>query len=82
MMEKQSHVVCYVKESGGFLDFNRRSEAHPVVASDGSLADIANRVSSYFQSKWRMASEIAYHENSPVYVNIEFPRAPSVMAKK
>ena len=31
-MEREVHVVCYVNEIKGYLDYNRRHEAHPVVA--------------------------------------------------
>jgi hypothetical protein len=72
MMEKQTHVVCYVKEAGGFLDFNHRTEPHPIVGSDGSLEDIADKVSAYFRSKWRIASEFQYQANTPVFLNSVF----------
>ncbi len=75
MMEKQTHVVCYVKEAGGFLDFNRRGEAKPVVASGGTLEEIADQVAAYFRSRWRMASEFKYQENSPVFLDSVFPAA-------
>jgi hypothetical protein len=72
MMSKQTHVVCYVKEAGGFLDFNHRADTHPVIASDGSLEDIAGKVASDFRSQWQMASAFRYHERSPVYLDSVF----------
>jgi hypothetical protein len=72
MMSKQTHVVCYVKEAGGFLDYNHRADPHPVVASDGSLEDIAGKVAGDFRSQWRMVSVFRYRENSPVYLDIVF----------
>ena len=47
-MEKDVHVVCYVKEIKGYLDYNYRKEADPIVASDGTLADIGGH--------WRRSS--------------------------
>jgi len=73
MMSKQTHVVCYVKEAGGFLDYNHRADAHPVVASDGSLEDIASKVAGDFRSSWRMASAFRYRSGSPVYLDTVFP---------
>ena len=73
MMSKQTHVVCYVKEAGGFLDYNHRADAHPVVASDGSLEDIASKVAGDFRSSWRMASAFRYRNGSPVYLDTVFP---------
>jgi hypothetical protein len=77
MMYKQTHVVCYVKEAGGFLDYNHRADAHPVIPSDGSLEDIAGKVAGDFRSHWRMASAFRYRESSPVYLDTVFPAASS-----
>jgi len=77
MMEKETHVVCYVKEAQGFLDFNRRTEPHPVVGSDGSLEDIAQKVADSFQSKWRMASEFRFENKLPYYLASVFPPSRS-----
>lgn len=75
MMEEQTHVVCYVKEAGGFLDFNHRADAHPIVRSDGSLEDIAAKTAAYFREPWRMVSEFRYQDNAPVFVNVILPKA-------
>jgi Transglutaminase-like domain len=72
MMAKQTHVVCYVKEAGGFLDYNHRADAHPVIPSDGSLEDIAGKVAGDFHSSWRMASFFRYRGVSPVYLDSVF----------
>jgi len=77
MMSKQTHVVCYVKEAGGFLDYNHRADVHPVVASDGSLEDIAAKVASDFRAQWQMTSAIRYRENSPVYLDSIFATGSS-----
>ena len=65
MMERQTHVVCYVKERHGYLDYNRRAAAQPVVRSAESLEDIAEKVADSFRAKWRMASEIRYEGATP-----------------
>jgi hypothetical protein len=75
MMEKETHVVCYVAEAHGFLDFNFRAAAKPIIESDGSLEDVAQKVSAYFRSKWHMASEVRYKDNRPVFVDNTFPMA-------
>jgi hypothetical protein len=79
MMERETHVVCHVPEVGGFLDFNHRKRNSPVVASDGSLEDIARKVSGDFRSRWRMASEVRYKGATAVFVNSVFyyPSAPA-----
>ncbi len=72
MMSKQTHVICYVKEAGGFLDYNHRADSHPVIASNGSLEDIAAKVATFFRSDWRMASAFRYRDGSPVYLDSVF----------
>lgn len=75
MLEQQTHVVCYVSEARGFLDFNHRADAQPIIASDGSLEDIAQKIASDFRSRWQTASEFRYENKSPVYLEIVFPAA-------
>jgi len=75
MMEHQSHVVCYVKEAHGFLDFNHRADAHPIIDSDGSLEDIANKVAADFRGRWHLASEFKYDDKLPIYLEVAFPPA-------
>lgn len=79
MMEGQTHVVCYVREAEGFLDYNRRAVPDPVVASDGSLEDIAAKVATAFRSEWWMASEFVYRGQTTVFVDNAFP--PATVAK-
>lgn len=75
MMKQQTHVVCYVKEAHGFLDFNHRADAHPIIESDGSLEDIAEKVAGDFRARWQMVSEIKYENKLPVYLEVVFPSA-------
>ena len=73
IMENQTRVVCYVREAHGFLDFNRRAESQPVVESDGSLQDVAQKVAVSFHRTWRMASEFRYENKLPLYLASVFP---------
>jgi hypothetical protein len=75
MMEQQTHVVCYVEEAHGFLDFNHRADAQPIIKSDGSLEDIAHQVARDFRSRWLTASEFRYENELPVYLETVFPPA-------
>jgi hypothetical protein len=75
MMEQQTHVVCYVKEARGFLDFNHRADARPIIESDGSLEDIARKVARDFRQRWQTASEFRYENKLPIYGEIAFPSA-------
>ena len=80
MMERQTHVVCYVQEAKGFLDYNRRAIADPIVTSDGSLEDIAAKVATAFRSEWWMASEFAYRDQTTVFLDHVFPPAVGATA--
>jgi hypothetical protein len=77
MMAKQTHVVCYVKERQGYLDYNLRAASRPIVACDGSLEDIAEKVAASFHARWHMASEIRYQGTRPIFVFNTFPSAPT-----
>ena len=81
MMTRQTHVVCYVKEAGGFLDYNHRKDPHPIIKSSGSLDDIAGKVASFFRSEWNMASFFKYQRGSPVYLDCAFPLETRPTAK-
>ncbi|HEY3852995.1 MAG TPA: transglutaminase domain-containing protein [Verrucomicrobiae bacterium] len=78
MMSQQTHVVCYIKEAGGFLDYNHRADAQPVVPSDGSLEDIAQKVAGDFHSDWRMASAFRYSKGNPIYGQLVFAEETSI----
>lgn len=82
MMEQQTHVVCYVEEAQGFLDFNHRAAAQPVIKSDGSLEAIAHQVARDFRSRWLTASEFRYENELPVYLETVFPPARLTAAAK
>lgn len=75
MMEQQTHVVCYVNEAHGFLDFNHRADAHPIIDSDGSLEDIAQKVAGDFRRRWLTASEFRFENKSSVCLETVFPAA-------
>jgi hypothetical protein len=64
-MEKQVHVVCYVDEIKGYLDYNRRQEPHPVVACECGLGDVAEKVAGSLRVRWRTASECVYVAGRP-----------------
>ncbi|HYE31983.1 MAG TPA: hypothetical protein VEH27_11175 [Methylomirabilota bacterium] len=53
------HVVCYVKEAGGYLDYNFRKEGCLVPCSD-DLSAIARQVAAYYQRPWNSASVFTY----------------------
>jgi hypothetical protein len=56
-MDGQTHVVCYVQEVQGYLDYNLRGRDIPLQPSSGQLEDIADQVSAYFRTPWRSVAE-------------------------
>lgn len=74
-MERQVHVVCYVLETKAYLDFNNRKLSSPSVASDGTLADIAQKVARSFHAPWTCASEFVYKNGIRQTRWTDFPQA-------
>ncbi len=55
-----THVVCYVAESGSYLDYNNRIYFRPLVKCRPEISDIAAKVAKSFESSWTTASEFLY----------------------
>jgi hypothetical protein len=66
-----------VEQVHGYLDFNRRQEACPLQATDGSLEDIATKVAEYFRAPWRFASEYSYAGGDRRFTGIAFRSRPA-----
>lgn len=64
-----THVVCYVAETGSYLDYNNRIYFSPLVKSKPDLAEIANKVAKSFDSSWTTASEFKYTNQVKVLLN-------------
>ena len=57
-MPHQTHVVCYVEEVHGYLDYNCRKEPCTVQSAGGKIEEVADKVAAYFRTTWRYASEL------------------------
>jgi hypothetical protein len=71
-MEKQFHVVCYVKEVNAYLDYNNRKKQSPLVQTDGSLQDIANKVARSFGTTWASVAEFVYKGGVRQVIALDF----------
>jgi hypothetical protein len=71
-MDKATHVVCFVAETQCYLDYNHRQD-RLLIPSTGTLADIAQKVASSFQSRWYSVSEVRFAEGVRRFVRTEFP---------
>lgn len=65
-MAREAHVVCYLPELTGYLDFNRRAEADPLVSVAPSLERVAARVARDFGGPWIEAAEVRFDGQRPV----------------
>jgi hypothetical protein len=54
------HVVCFVSEANGYLDYNKRGKGTGVVTCGPDLASIADSVAKSFKSSWTSVSEFTY----------------------
>jgi hypothetical protein len=71
-MSHDVHVVCYVAETNGYLDYNRRMQAAPLVNCKADLAAIAASVAQSFRSSWRSASEFTLRNGAKRFVSTVF----------
>jgi len=71
-MPKEVHVICYVKEIKGYLDYNRRQEASPVLSCKSDLSSVADSVAESFHSQWLSASEYTFRDGKADFVLTEF----------
>ena len=55
-----THVVCYIEETGGYLDYNFRNSSTPVIKSGASMAEIAESVARSYNLRWTSASEFTF----------------------
>ena len=71
-MSGAAHVVCYVDEIKGYLDYNRRKDLSPVVKTDNNLQAIAERVAASFRTQWFSASEFTLADGEKNFVMTAF----------
>src|SRR5205823_2878263 len=85
-MKGETHVVCYVDEAHGYLDYNTRKDAHPVVPCSPDITEIAHKVALSFGRDWVATYEFTYNEQGDKQkrlVNNIIPNQPaSELAKE
>lgn len=55
-----AHAVCYVSESGAYLDYNNRAVFFTLARSSADIREIATKVANSLQGNWTTASEFVY----------------------
>lgn|GEM_PF-2383237 len=61
-MPGMNHVVCYIDEIKGFLDYNLRTYSRRTSSCKPQLRAIAEEVADTFSANWTSASEFSYAE--------------------
>lgn len=74
------HVVCYVTEATGYLDYNKRAKGSGLVSSGSALHQIADSVAKSFKSTWSSVSEFTYSNGVKRLVSTTV--APNRLASK
>lgn len=54
------HAVCYVTESGAYLDYNNRKVFFTLARSGATVREIAAKVADSLESNWTSAFEFEY----------------------
>jgi hypothetical protein len=65
-MKGETHVVCYVAEERGYLDYNTRKELRPVVPCSPDITAIAAKVAAGFRRDWVATYEFTYDAKEDV----------------
>ena len=65
-MKGETHVVCYIQETGSYLDYNMRKEAEPLVPCSPAITEIARKVARSFSRDWVATYEFTYEPREDV----------------
>ncbi len=78
-MKGETHVVCYIQETGSYLDYNTRKDADPMVPCSPVVTDIARKVAKSFGRDWVATYEFTYDDGEKVkrLVNNIIPNPPT-----
>lgn len=73
-MKKEVHVICYINESKGYLDYNLRAKGGHVPCGP-DLAQIADSVTKYFKNvPWTSVSEFTFSDGTKRLVQTAMPK--------
>jgi hypothetical protein len=71
-----AHVVCYVAEEKGYLDYNSRGYVFKIERSGPTLQEIAAKVAKSFRSEWSTVQEFTCVEGHQRVVETVFKLSP------
>jgi hypothetical protein len=76
-MPKTIHVVCFVKETGTYLDYNLRKHEMKTVRATDDVGAIADKVALGFREAWYCAAEFKFVNGQRQFLATDFPRKKS-----
>ena len=59
-MKGETHVICYINEVKGYLDYNCRKDAQKIVPCSPKITEIAKSVAKSFDKDWIATYEFSY----------------------
>ncbi|MDB6028824.1 MAG: hypothetical protein JWM68_5047 [Verrucomicrobiales bacterium] len=65
-MKGETHVICYVNESKGYLDYNCRKDSQKIVPCGPKITEIARSVAKSFDKDWVATYEFSYSPSENV----------------
>jgi hypothetical protein len=65
-MKGETHVVCYINEAKGYLDYNCRKDAEKIVPCSPKITEIAKSVAKSFDRDWVATYEFTYSSGEHV----------------
>lgn len=80
-LPRVTHVVCYIEETGSYLDYSCRSHWLPMVRSGAGLDEIAAKVARSYGVPWSSASEFIYEDGVKRLVKTVLGKASRGMAQ-
>ena len=76
-----NHVVCYVDEIKGYLDYNLRGYSKRTSSCKRSLRKIADDVADTFAASWSSASEFSFQDGVKYLVSTITRANPSAITR-
>ncbi len=65
-MKGETHVICYINEVKGYLDYNCRKDTQKIVPCSPKITEIAKSVAKSFEKDWIATYEFTYSPSENV----------------
>ncbi len=72
--KKMVHVVCYIEEARGYLDYEYRAKGSGLLACGTEVEDVADAVAKSLKAPWTSVSEFTYSDGVKRLVKTKMPK--------